>query len=129
MITTDTLSNFFSKIKNGYLANKSIIIQQKTKQIIKFLNIFIKEGLIKSYKISNENNNLIQIFLKYNNNSIFKNLKRISKPGKRVFIKNKDLFKIKKGLYIISTSKGLLTHIQAKKKNVGGELICIIFLI
>ena len=125
MIITDTLSNLFSKIKNGYLANKSKITNQKSKQIINILNIFVKEGFIRSYKIDS---NQLYIYLKYRKNkSVIIELKRLSKPGKRLYINNKDLYKKKRGIYILSTSMGLVTDLQAKQLNVGGELLCIIF--
>lgn len=126
MIITDTLSNLFSKIKNGYLAKKSKIVQQKSKQNINILNILVKEGFIKSYKINSKNQ--LDIYLKYRKNkAVIIEIKRLSKPGKRLYITNKDLYKNKKGFYIISTSVGILTDLQAKKLNVGGELICKIF--
>jgi small subunit ribosomal protein S8 len=128
MIVTDTLSNLFSKIKNGFLSNKSKVIQQKSKQCINILNVFIREGFIKSYKISSQNPNQLEIYLKYSKNkSVITEIKRLSKPGKRLYIKNKDLYIKKKGFYILSTSNGILTDLQAKKLNVGGELICKIF--
>ncbi len=126
MIITDTLSNLFSKIKNGYLSKKSKITQQYSKQSINILNILVKEGFIKSYKINS--NNQLDIYLKYKNNkAVINEIIRLSKPGKRLYIKNKDLYIKKKGFYIISTSIGILTDLQAKKLNVGGELICKIF--
>nr|YP_010117930.1 ribosomal protein S8 [Phytophthora cocois]QPN53902.1 ribosomal protein S8 [Phytophthora cocois]QTV76681.1 ribosomal protein S8 [Phytophthora cocois] len=126
MIITDTLSNLFSKIKNGYLAKKSKIVQQKSKQSINILNILVKEGFIKSYKINSKNQ--LNIYLKYRKNkAVITEIKRLSKPGKRLYITNKDLYKKKTGFYIISTSMGILTDLQAKKLNVGGELICKIF--
>nr|YP_010616480.1 ribosomal protein S8 [Peronosclerospora sorghi]WAU47957.1 ribosomal protein S8 [Peronosclerospora sorghi] len=126
MIVTDTLANLFSKIKNGYLAKKSKIVQKKSKQCINILNIFIKEGFIKSYKINSKNQ--LDIYLKYKKNkSVITNIKRLSKPGKRLYITNKNLYKKKTGFYIISTSLGILTDLEAKKLNVGGELICQIF--
>lgn len=128
MIVTDTLSNLFSKIKNGFLSNKSKVIQQKSKQCINILNVFIREGFIKSYKISSQNPNQLEIYLKYNKNkSVITEIKRLSKPGKRLYIKNKDLYIKNKGFYILSTSNGILTDLQAKKLNIGGELICKIF--
>lgn len=128
MIVTDTLSNLFSKIKNGYLSNKSKITQPKSKQSVNILNILVREGFIKSYKISLTNSNQLEIYLKYKNNqAVLTEIKRMSKPGKRLYIKNKDLYIKKKGFYILSTSTGLLTDLQAKKLNVGGELICKIF--
>ncbi|KAK1928424.1 ribosomal protein S8 (mitochondrion) [Phytophthora citrophthora] len=123
MIITDTLSNLFSKIKNGYLAKKSKIVQQKSKQSINILNILVKEGFIKSYKINSKNQ--MDIYLKYRKNkAVITEIKRLSKPGKRLYIANKDLYKKKTGFYILSTSIGILTDLQAKKLNVGGELIC-----
>ncbi len=126
MIITDTLSNLFSKIKNGFLSKKTKIIQQNSKQSINILNIMVNEGFIKTYKINSKNQ--IEIFLKYKNNkSVINEIKRISKPGKRLYLKNKDLYIKKKGFYILSTSLGILTDLEAKKLNVGGEFICKIF--
>lgn len=126
MIITDTLSNLFSKIKNGFLSKKTKIIQQKSKQSIDILNILVHEGLIKSYKIDSKNQ--IKVFLKYKNNkSVIHEIKRMSKPGKRLYLKNKDLYKKKRGFYILSTSLGILTDLEAKKLNIGGEFICKIF--
>jgi len=126
MIITDTLSNLFSKIKNGFLAKKTKIIQQNSKQSVNVLNILVNEGFIKSYKINSKNQ--IEIFLKYKNNkSVINEIKRISKPGKRLYLKNRDLYIKKQGFYILSTSLGILTDLEAKKLNVGGEFICKIF--
>ena len=123
---TDTLSNLFSKIKNGYLAKKSKIIHQNSKQNINILNIFLREGFIKTYKINSKNQ--LDIYLKYKKDkAVLSEIKRLSKPGKRLYITNKDLYKKKSGFYIISTSIGILTNLQAKKLNVGGELLCKIY--
>jgi len=126
MIITDTLSNLFSKIKNGFLVKKTKIIQQNSKQAINILNILVNEGFIKSYKINSKNQ--LEIYLKYKKNkSIINNIKRLSTPGKRIYIKNKDLYIKKHGFYIISTPLGIFTDLQAKSLNIGGELICKIF--
>lgn len=126
MIITDTLSNLFSKIKNGFLSKKTKVIQQNSKQSINILNILINEGYIKSYKINSKNQ--IEVYLKYKKNkSVINEIQRISKPGKRLYVKNKDLYIKKQGFYILSTPLGVLTDLEAKKLNVGGELICKIF--
>ena len=123
MIITDTLSNLFSAIKNGFLSKKTKIIQPNSKQSTNVLNILINEGFIKTYKINSKNQ--IEVFLKYKNNkSVINQIKRISKPGKRFHIKNKDLYIKKQGFYILSTSLGIITDLEAKKLNIGGELIC-----
>jgi small subunit ribosomal protein S8 len=123
MIITDTLSNLFSKINNGYLSKKTKIIQHNSKQSINILNILIKEGFIKSYKLTKQNQ--LNIYLKYKQNQpIINQIKRLSKPSRRIYFKNKDLYKKMNGFYILSTSIGILTDVQAKKLNVGGEAIC-----
>lgn len=122
----DTLSNLLSSIKNGYLAKKTQILQPKTNQNMRILNLFIKEGFIRSYRITNQNT--LHIFLKYHQNiPALTYIKRLSKPGKRLYIKNKNLYIKKKGFYIISTTLGLKTDFESKKLNLGGELICQIF--
>ena len=94
MIITDTLSNLFSKIKNGYLVRKLKITHQKSQQSINILNIFVKEGFIKSYKINSQNQ--LDIYLKYKKNkAALTQLKRLSKSGKRLYINNKNLYKKK----------------------------------
>lgn len=126
MIITDTLSNLFSTIQNGCLAKKTKIIQPNSKQSINILNILVNEGFIKTFKINSKNQ--IEVYLKYkNNNSVINQIQRISKPGKRLHIKNKDLYIKKQGFYILSTSLGIITDLEAKKLNIGGELICKIF--
>lgn len=125
MITTDILSNLFSALKNGCLVNKTKITQVNSKSTQNILNILIREGFIKSYKI---NKNKIDIFIKYKNNKpVITNILKISKSSKRVYLKNKDLYKNKRGFFILSTSLGFLTDIQAKNLNVGGEFICQIY--
>lgn len=122
----DSLANLFSAIRNGYSVQKSKIIQPNSKQSRNVLNIFIKQGWINSYKITVDDR--LEIYLKYKNNkSVIKEIKRLSKPGRRIYIKNRDLFRKKTGFYIISTSKGILIDLQAKQFNLGGELICQIF--
>ena len=103
MIITDTLSNLFSKIKNGYLSKKSKITQQNSKQCINILNILVREGFIKSYKINS--NNQLDIYLKYKKNkAIITEIKRLSKPGKRLYVKNKDLY-IKKKIIVCNIAE------------------------
>lgn len=123
MIVTSTLSNFVSNLKNHYSSKKLVLKQKKTKQIVQLVDLLVKEGLICGYYFINNN---IVILLKYNNNEpgIYE-IKTISKPGKRVYINNKWIYKNNsKDIYIISTQKGFLTKNEAQELNVGGELIC-----
>lgn len=122
MIVTSNTSNLFSKIVNGSLAGKFFIKILKSKKLVQILNILNKEGYIKGFEI--KENNLI-VFLKYiQNKPVITKISSISKPGKRFYIKNKNVFKLQGNLYILSTSQGLVTNIEAKKVNIGGELIC-----
>lgn len=126
MIITDSLSNLFSSIKNGYLSKKTKISQRNTNQNKIILNLLIREGFIKSYRISSKIN--LEIFLKYKNNKpVLTNIKRISKPGRRIYMKNKDMFIKYHQFYLLSTSQGIITNLQAKKLNLGGEVICKFF--
>lgn len=124
MIITSTLSNFLSNLKNHCLSKKQVLKQKKTKQIIKIVDLLIKEGLLNGYYLSN--NNIINILLKYNNQKpVINQIQLISKPGKRVYVKNKWILKNQKdSLFILSTQKGFLTHMDAQRLNLGGELIC-----
>lgn len=126
MIITDTLSNLFSNIKNGYLSKKTKISQPNTIQNKIILNLLIKEGFIKSYRILSQFQ--LEIFLKYKNNKpVLTNITRISKPGRRIYMKNKDLFMKGHQFLLLSTSRGIVTNLQAKQLNLGGEVICKIF--
>ena len=121
MIVTSTLSNFLSNLKNHCLSKKVLLKQKYTKQIVSIAELLVKEGLINSYSFSE--NNIINIFL--DPNGKINKIEQISKPGKRVYVKNKWFFKNKSdSLFILSTTKGYLTHVEAQKFNLGGELIC-----
>ena len=123
------LWNMFAHIQNGQLANKSFIIQKRTKICSLFLDILWNEGYILGYKINIKDNTTVKIFLKYKNNKpSISSIKAISKPGKRIYYNTKQLWKINsfEGLLIISTNKGLLTLPECKINNIGGEPLAII---
>jgi small subunit ribosomal protein S8 len=128
MISIDTISNLFSSIVNGSKSKKYKIIQPKSKKIILILDALVKEGFIKGYTFFKNNPNSISIYLKYyENEPVITKIKRISKQGKQVFIKNKYLYSIKDMnsiTYLLSTSKGIMTASQAKRYNIGGEFLC-----
>ena len=117
------LSNFFSSISNNNNLFKSYLIVPKQKQSIQIVNLLFQEGLIRRYKILN---NKIYIFLKYKDNlPLIKKINLISTSKRRQFIKIKEVQKLPfDKIYILSTSKGIVTHLEAQKINLGGELIC-----
>lgn len=121
----DLISNMFSHIKNAIKINELVVNIPYSKINIKLLQIFYIEGFILGYKVNNIKN--ITVLLKYTSTgSTIKELKRISKPSKRIYIKSKQNYLVNNGLgfYILSTPQGLMTNIAAKFSNMGGEVIC-----
>ncbi|WP_259288939.1 30S ribosomal protein S8 [Candidatus Karelsulcia muelleri] len=131
---TDPIADCLTRIRNGYLSNILIIeipYSNIKKNIIKIL---YNQGLISSYKIEKINNYklVIKVALKYNKytgTSVIKCIKRISKPSLRKYCNSTNIPRVLNGLgiAIISTSKGLMTDKIARKKKIGGEIICYIY--
>ena len=132
MAFNDALSDMLARIKNAHKARKSYTSCYKSKLNSNVLMVLKDEGYIRDFKdieIRKGINN-IQIDLKYHNGDpVIKNIKRISKPGIRVYSKISDLPKIYGGLgiSILSTPKGVMSDNQARKNNVGGEILCEVF--
>lgn len=124
MVIKHSLSNFLSNLQNHSLAKKHVMTQYKTKLIIQLINVLVVEGFLRGYKLLS--NNKVEIYLK-DSRTNFTRIRNFSTPNKRKYITNTQLYKKNlQGLYIISTTQGLLTHYQARKLNIGGELICYI---
>ena len=132
MAFNDALSDMLARIKNAHKARKSFTSCYKSKLNLNVLTVLKDEGYIRDFKdveIRKGINN-IQIDLKYYNGTpVIKNIKRVSKPGIRVYSKISDLPKIYGGLgiSILSTPKGVMSDNQARKNNVGGEVLCEVF--
>ena len=132
MAFNDALSDMLARIKNAHKARKSFTSCYKSKLNSNVLNVLKAEGYIRDFKdieVSKGISN-IQIDLKYYNGApVIKNIKRVSKPGIRVYSKITDLPKIYGGLgiSILSTPKGVMSDAQARKNNVGGEILCEVF--
>jgi len=120
----------FTNIKNGQMAKKSIIIGPRKTICESFLKILWDEGFISGYKISSQNNNNLEIFLKYTKNGkpVINSLKFLSKPGQRVYYSSKQIWKLdsSKTFIIFSTNHGLKSINECKKNKVGGEPLVII---
>lgn len=129
---TDPIADMLTRIRNGNSArHKSVDIPASNikKEIS---NILLKEGYIKNFEvIDDDKQGVIRIDLKYgeNNEKVISGIKRISKPGLRVYVGSQDVPKVLGGLgiAIISTSKGMLTDKEARQNNVGGEVICYVW--
>ena len=132
MAFNDPLSDMLARIKNAHKARKTFTSCYKSKLNSNVLNVLKEEGYIRDFKdieVRKGINN-IQIDLKYYNGSpVIKNIKRVSKPGIRVYSKISDLPKIYGGLgiSILSTPKGVMSDNEARKNNIGGEIICKVF--
>ena len=132
MAFNDSLSDMLARIKNANKANKSFVSCYSSKLNANVLNVLKDEGYIRDFhnvKIR-EGINSIKIDLKYHNGvPVIKKIKRISKPGIRVYSKIKELPKSYSGLgiSIISTPKGVMSDQKARVNNVGGEILCEVF--
>ena len=132
MAFNDSLSDMLARIKNAHQANKVSTLCLKSKLNINVLNVLKDEGYIRDFKDIEERKGIssIKIDLKYFNGSpVIKKIKRISKPGRRVYSRANSIPKVMNGLglAILSTPMGVMSDIDARKNNVGGEIICKVF--
>jgi small subunit ribosomal protein S8 len=125
------VSNLVSSLKNGQMAGKKTIKCDSSKLKKEILKLLKEEGYIQDFSEKTEvNKKVLEITLKYISlEPVIKEIKVISKPGKRMYCKNADIPSVYNGLgmVILSTPKGILTDYEAKKLNVGGELLLQIF--
>ena len=132
MAFNDALSDMLARIKNAHRAKKTFTSCFNSKLNLNVLSVLKNEGYIRDFKNIEERKGIssIKIDLKYYNGTpVIKKIKRISKPGIRVYSKISDLPKIYGGLgiSILSTPKGVMSDNQARKNNVGGEILCEVF--
>ena len=131
MSLSDPIGDMIARIKNASLRNYRKVEIPSSKFKIKIADVLKNEGYIINYTVENENSkeNLL-IDLKYNSgNPVINSIQRISKPGRRIFSSAESLPKVSNGLgiAIISTPKGVMTDQDARKNQVGGEIICKVF--
>jgi len=129
-MANDTISDFLTKIRNANNSKHQIVEVPSTKMINDLVKILKDEGFIQNFQISyGDIQNSIIISLKYfgqNRQPVITTLKRISKPGIRVYVRRKNIsnFLGNVGVSIISTSQGVMTDRKAKTLNIGGEILC-----
>ena len=133
MTMSDPIADMLTRIRNANTAKHDTVDVPASKMKIAIADILVNEGYITKYDIVEEGNfNTIRITLKYGadkNEKVISGIKKISKPGLRVYSKREDVPKVLNGLgiAIISTSEGLLTDKEARQKNVGGEVIAYVW--
>ena len=132
MSLSDPIGDMLVRLKNSQLRNHKKIELPSSKFKTKIAEILKSEGYIIDYEVVNSENNKanLLISLKYSSgNPVISSIERISKPGRRIFSSAESLPKVNNGLgiAIISTPKGVMTDIDARKNKVGGEIICKVF--
>ena len=130
MSLSDPIGDMLARIKNAQLRNHSKVSLPSSKFKSKIADVLKAEGYIIDYKINDDKKPSIEINLKYNSgNPVINTIERISKPGRRIFSSASSLPKINNGLgiAIVSTPQGVMTDVDARKKKLGGEIICKVF--
>jgi small subunit ribosomal protein S8 len=133
IVVTDTISDMLTRIRNATMVKHQIVQIPVTKMSLAITNILKEEGFIFDFENYKEGNQqYLLLSLKYDGKSrksIISKIKRVSKPGLRVYSNAKELPKVLDdlGIAIISTSKGVMTNIKAKELGIGGEVLCYIW--
>ncbi len=126
----DVIADFITRIRNASLAKHKIIEVSSSKIKKEIVRVLLENGYILGYK-TEDNKKIIKIALKYykEKTSVIQKIIRISKPGLRKYCKYKNIPRVLNGLgiAIISTSSGIITDKQAKKKKIGGEILCYVY--
>jgi len=131
MSLNDPIGDMLARIKNSLLRNHKKVELPSSKFKIKIAEVLKNEGYIIDHKVSSdEKKPTLEILLKYNYGSpVISSIQRVSKPGRRIFSSAESLPKINNGLgiAIVSTPKGVMSDVDARKQKIGGEIICKVF--
>lgn len=132
MVMTDPIADFLTRVRNANTAMQPTVEVPASNIKRNMAEIFKNEGFIKEYDyVEDGKQGIIRMYLKYGSNKeqVITGLKRISKPGLRVYAGKEDIPRVLGGLgtAIISTSKGLMTDRDARKNGLGGEVLCFIW--
>ena len=132
MTLMDPIGDMFTRIRNGQLRRLTKVEMPSSNFRLKVLEVLKNEGFISSYHVEKKDNNKVSLLVDlkyYEGIPVIKEIKRVSKPGRRVFSSATSIPRIQNGLglAIISTNKGVMSDIEARKNNVGGEIICRVF--
>ena len=132
MSMSDPLADMITRIRNGQRANKKAVSSPASRLRQRVLDVLEREGYIRGYVRDETETGKpdLSIELKYHEGDpVIREIKRISKPGRRVYSSVNDLPRVRNGLgiSIVSTPKGVLSDSEARAENVGGEVICTVF--
>ena len=132
-MVTDTISDMLTRIRNATMVKHQIVQIPVTKMSLAIAHILKEEGFIEDFESYQEDNRkYLLLSLKYtgkSRKSVISEIKRISKPGLRVYSNSKELPRVldNLGIAIVSTSKGVMTNLKAKELGIGGEILCYIW--
>lgn len=132
MVITDPIADFLTRIRNAVMVGKKTVSAPYSKIKIAISKVLKEKGYLNSFKVTEkEGKKFIYLSIRYDEEGrpFLEEIKRISKPGKRVYVGYRDLKPLKKGygFRIISTSRGIMTDEEARKRKLGGEVICEVF--
>ena len=130
MSLSDPIGDMIARVKNAQARNHKKVELPSSNFKTKIADILKNEGFIKDFKINDDKKPTLSLELKYySGNPVISAFERVSKPGRRIFSSAEGLPKINNGLgiAIVSTPKGVMTDIDARKQRVGGEIICKVF--
>ena len=132
MVMTDPIADFLTRIRNANMRKFEVVESPASKIKRDIANILKTEGYVKDVEfIEDDKQGIIRVFLKYGKDGekVITNLKRISKPGLRVYVKSGEVPKVLNGLgtAVISTSEGVVTDKAARAKNIGGEVLAYVW--
>lgn len=126
---TDPIADMLTRVRNALGARHSKVEVPASKTKIEMARILREEGYINNYRVATDGSKkVIKIYLRYRSDSapVISHLKRVSKPGRRVYANSKSVPRVigGMGINILTTSKGLMTGDKAREQNVGGEILC-----
>jgi small subunit ribosomal protein S8 len=129
MAISDPIADMLTRIRNGAKARFNSVDVPGSKLKTEIAKILKDEGFIKNFKfLKDGKQGILRVYLKYGSNQseVIYGLKRISKPGRRVYVKSDEIKPVYNGMgiSILSTSRGIMTDKKARKENVGGEILC-----
>ena len=129
MSMTDPIADLLTRIRNAQKAGHESVTIPRSKIKLGIVAILKNEGFVEGYVENDEGpQGHLKVFLRYNEKQggVIRGLKRISKPGRRVYVGKKDIPRVRDGLglVILTTPRGLLTDLQARQAGVGGEVVC-----
>ena len=130
MSLSDPIGDMIARIKNSQMRSHKTVKLPSSKFKVKLAEVLKSEGYIINYLVTDDKKPNLEINLKYNSgNPVINTIERISKPGRRIFSSASSLPKINNGLgiAIVFTPQGVMTDVDARKKKLGGEIICKVF--